>query len=207
MDPLPSHAYVYRPLKKGNKGWDVLALQTALNVGRDGDFGAITDAAVRGYQDRTGLTVDGIAGVVTQRSLCLHHIWPAQEKNQTPPGLMRGQVEKESGFILGNHSAMRDNKTWDVGPCQRNTQYVSIEAGFDVPGSVAFLGLHLRRKHDEYRGYGKVNDERRLWELAAGSWNAPAWADRLAKGLTLSESQTTWLEAYIDRVCVYLKIT
>ena len=201
---LSSGAYVYRPLKKGDKGWDVWALQSALKLTRDGDFGPLTHAAVEDYQERHELVVDGIAGIVTQRSVCLAHVWIAQAKNLTPPGLMRGQIESESAFILGNHSAKRDNGSWDVGPCQRNTQYVTLEAGFDVPGSIAYLGLHLRRKHDEYKGYGRVH-ERRQWELAAGSWNAPAWADRLAKGLTISESQSTWIEAYIDRVTRYYR--
>ena len=202
LSPTP---YKYRPLKKGDKGHDVWALQTALRISRDGDFGPITDKAVRDYQESKDLTVDGIAGIVSQRSLCLNHVWPVQLTEGTPPGLMRGQIEAESAYILGNHSAKRDNDTWDVGPCQRNTQYVSMAAGFDVPGSIAHLGAHLRRKHDEYRNYGKVKDERRLWELASGSWNAPAWTDRLARGQTLSESQNTWVAEYISRVTVYYR--
>ena len=209
MDTLPAGAYAYRPLRKGDGGWDVFALQSALAVSKDGAFGPVTDKAVRDYQTSAKLTVDGIAGIATQMSLALKHVWPVQAKHETPAGLIRGQVEKESGFQLGNHSARRTTDgthNWDVGPTQRNTLYASLQQGFDVPGSVAFLGNHLRRKHDEYASYSEVGDERRLWELAAGSWNAPAWADRLAKGQSLSESQRTWLEAYISRVTIYMKV-
>lgn len=57
-------------LKKGAKGEQVKALQRLLYAmgyplgiyGADGDFGSMTDAAVRSYQKNKGLTVDGIVG-------------------------------------------------------------------------------------------------------------------------------------------------
>ena len=60
-------------LKKGSKGEQVKALQRMLyamgyNIGSnpiDGDFGSKTDAAVRAYQKKYGLAVDGIVGVKT----------------------------------------------------------------------------------------------------------------------------------------------
>jgi len=62
-------------VKKGSKGADVKALQTALNAigyncgAVDGDFGAKTDAAVRAFQRAKGLTVDGIVGPKTWAAL------------------------------------------------------------------------------------------------------------------------------------------
>ena len=61
-------------LKKGSKGDQVKALQRMLysmgySLGSlnpvDGDFGAKTDTAVRAYQKRYGLTVDGVVGEKT----------------------------------------------------------------------------------------------------------------------------------------------
>ena len=60
-------------LKKGSEGEQVKALQRMLyamgyNIGSnpiDGDFGSKTDAAVRAYQKKYGLAVDGIVGVKT----------------------------------------------------------------------------------------------------------------------------------------------
>lgn len=57
-------------LKKGSKSDNVKALQILLigygyscgKYGADGDFGSATDEAVREYQKKNGLTVDGIVG-------------------------------------------------------------------------------------------------------------------------------------------------
>lgn len=66
-----------RMLMVGMKGDDVKRLQDALlglqlYIGKvDGDFGPRTEQAVREYQRERGLTVDGIAGAQTLRSLNL----------------------------------------------------------------------------------------------------------------------------------------
>ena len=57
-------------LQRGSKGSAVSELQTILNkngynLSVDGDFGANTEAAVRDYQQKNGLGVDGIVGVNT----------------------------------------------------------------------------------------------------------------------------------------------
>ena len=211
--PLDSAGYTYRPLKKGQQGWDIYALQSALKgagfyttYAVDGYAGAITDKAIRDYQAASGLTVDGIAGIVTQRSLALRDMYAANVKYKLPQGALKGQIESESGYILGNHSPRYENGSFDVGVTQRNTAYVSLDTGFDAPDSLDFLGAHIRRKYNEYKSYGVITSERRLWELAQGSWNRPAWTDRLAKGLSLTQSQSTWIEGYIDRVSAYLVV-
>lgn len=206
--PLDPAGYDYRPLKQGDKGYDVYALQGSLlaDLAVDGDFGPKTKAAVLAYQERHGLVRDGIAGIATQRSIALLRIWPFQSGYAIPPGLMRGQVENESGFQLGNHSSRYDDGSFDCGIVQRNTRYAPPDEGFNVIDSLEVLAKRLRSKHDEYAEYGVVDTERRLWELAAGSWNAPAWTDRLARGLTLTAAQSAAIERYIDRATVYLVI-
>ena len=60
-------------LKKGSKGTDVKSLQILLigygyscgSAGADGDFGSVTDKAVRAYQKAKGLAVDGYVGQAT----------------------------------------------------------------------------------------------------------------------------------------------
>lgn len=62
-----------KTLKKGSKGDQVKTLQAILighgfdlgRTGMDGDFGGKTDEALRKYQSKRGLTVDGIAGPKT----------------------------------------------------------------------------------------------------------------------------------------------
>ena len=61
-------------LRKGDRGDDVKLLQHWLNLlgwqlTEDGIWGVQTDSAVRGYQYRAGLTVDGIVGAKTKAAL------------------------------------------------------------------------------------------------------------------------------------------
>lgn len=70
-------------LKIGSKGDDVKQLQTALNATGDynlkvdGIFGKDTDKAVRDYQGKNKLSVDGIAGVKTMGALGITAKQPA----------------------------------------------------------------------------------------------------------------------------------
>lgn len=52
-------------LRKGDRGDAVVALQRALGITPDGDFGPKTEAAVRLFQADQGLVVDGVAGPQT----------------------------------------------------------------------------------------------------------------------------------------------
>ena len=75
------HGYFAQPhtaspdlLRKGDKGAAVKLLQHRLNIlgwqlTEDGIWGVQTDSAVRGYQYRAGLTVDGIVGAKTRAAL------------------------------------------------------------------------------------------------------------------------------------------
>ena len=61
-------------LRKGDRGDDVKLLQHRLNIlgwqlTEDSIWGVQTDSAVRGYQYRAGLTVDGIVGAKTRAEL------------------------------------------------------------------------------------------------------------------------------------------
>ena len=69
------HAYGSRPMRLGHRGWDVAALQFALetrgfpNGGVDGGFGPRTAGAVRRAQTFYGLSSDGVAGPATLSAL------------------------------------------------------------------------------------------------------------------------------------------
>jgi murein DD-endopeptidase MepM/ murein hydrolase activator NlpD len=69
------HPVGSRPLRLGQRGWDVAALQFALETHGfplgtvDGGFGAHTKAAVMRLQTFAGLPADGVAGPATMRAL------------------------------------------------------------------------------------------------------------------------------------------
>jgi GH24 family phage-related lysozyme (muramidase) len=58
--PYPGHL-----IKKGSKGKDVERIQRAVGADPDGIYGPKTEAAVKAYQKRHGLAVDGIVGPIT----------------------------------------------------------------------------------------------------------------------------------------------
>jgi murein DD-endopeptidase MepM/ murein hydrolase activator NlpD len=72
---LRSRALGSRPLQRGNRGWDVAALQFRLQRhgfppgGVDGVFGPGTSNAVIGFQSANGLSADGVAGPQTVGAL------------------------------------------------------------------------------------------------------------------------------------------
>lgn len=52
-------------LKLGSRGAQVMTLQKKLHLRADGIFGPLTDEAVREFQEKNGLTIDGIVGLKT----------------------------------------------------------------------------------------------------------------------------------------------
>jgi len=58
-----------RVMRKGDRGADIAALQRALGVRADGDFGPETEVSVRLFQAGHGLLVDGMVGVMTRTAL------------------------------------------------------------------------------------------------------------------------------------------
>lgn len=64
LPPMPR-----RNLSKGDTGPDVAALQALLGIPADGDFGSITESAVKSFQRATGLAADGVVGPATWKQL------------------------------------------------------------------------------------------------------------------------------------------
>lgn len=61
-------------LKRGLKGAPVKRPQAKLGITADGDFGPGTEKAVRDFQQKNGLAVDGIAGPDTFTAMGLHEL-------------------------------------------------------------------------------------------------------------------------------------
>lgn len=199
-------------------GEDVYALQTALAAcgfdpgTPDGIFGKQTAAAVRTAQAANSLILDGKAGAQTQESLALELGRRIRDEYLLPSGALRGQLEHESGFRLGNYSPIRSNGSFDAGVAQQNTEHTPAEVGFNVPDSIRSLGKVIRDHHRLFSGV----PGRRRWALAQGAWNAPAFACWIAneEGAAVPRSLTArpgdlarqTFEQYVTSVTTYLSI-
>jgi peptidoglycan hydrolase-like protein with peptidoglycan-binding domain len=209
----------YRNLKRGDSGEDVYALQTALKGcsfdpgSQDGSFGKSTETSVIEAQQRYRLDVDGIAGGATQAMLCSRLCLRARATYGLPSGLTYGQTGHESAWRLGNYSPPRSDGRYDAGVAQRNTAFTKPQQGFNAPVSVDALAVHTKTHYDLFRGV----PERRRWELAAGAWNAPAFACYLAareggdvprsrQASSISPSARKVFEAYIDSVTALMQL-
>lgn len=84
-------------LKLGSKGEDVKKLQQRLNLTVDGDFGKMTESAVKGFQSANALTVDGIVGDKTWNKL-----FPTTNTPTTTPQPIPIKYEKLKGVIPDN---------------------------------------------------------------------------------------------------------
>lgn len=62
------------PLRRGDRGDAVRALQAALGLLSDGIFGPVTEAALKRFQRERGLTVDGIFGPQSRAALEGHSL-------------------------------------------------------------------------------------------------------------------------------------
>jgi hypothetical protein len=210
--PLAPGSYVYRALRltpERQTGYDVFALQTALNAVEarlilDGHFGPLTGEAVKTFQAAREMVADGIAGVATQQRLTEIICRKVRRDLGLPKGIPYGHAEHESSCWLGNHTPPYSNGSRDCGVVQRNTQYTPMAEGFNVPDSIRACGERVLAYHAKYRGWGV--EERRAWELACGSWNAPSWVDRLARGEDLPAEYRQKIESYIDAVTAYLDV-
>jgi hypothetical protein len=193
----------------------------------DGIVGRRTGAAIWEIQQEIdGLIPDGKAGQKTQAAIA-EAILVAQTPQQ--PDLYRlevGQLEHESSFWLGNYSEqhpIRPGVTpavpggdFDAGVAQRNSEFTPLKQAFNPVLSIAALVENTRRYYtrfsDKSRFRGSDHSELRRWKLAAGAWNAWAYANWLA-GFSDSSARdpnkdgSTALakfEAYMTDVSVYL---
>jgi peptidoglycan hydrolase-like protein with peptidoglycan-binding domain len=224
FDAYPSYS-PYRAMRLAAPqmmGQDIYALQLALNeIGKfdvplqpDGVFGVKTGKAVVSVQKKLGVGSDGVAGGVTQRAMVTKFAAETARVRALPTGLPYGQIAHESSCLFGNYSAPRSDGSYDAGVCQRNTSYTPPKEGFDPIKSVSALGKDERASFELYQG---VTPARRRWELACGHWNAPAFANYIAReegakgvsGMLTARPTATareTLEAYMASATAYLKL-
>lgn len=189
----PNEFYRYS-LKQGMSGWDVCAIQIALNgagfgLTEDGIFGPITTTAVREMQRRLNIIVDGICGPQTQSALCINECNRAGQ-HTIPNGLLKGICLGESGGIIPTTSSRYPNGSRDYGPLQNNltnpTQQ-QLNLAFQPKHQAEKLSAQLNNQYKLFLGRPGAKTEEKAWRLAVLSYNWPAAAQAIA-----NSEENTW---------------
>lgn len=189
-----------RAFRRPDSSWAVIALQANLNdvsdeLALDGVFGRQTEGVVKRFQAHRGLVADGIAGPATQERLCMGLMQPAATAHNLISGLLRGLVENESGFLVAAYTPHPSDSGFDLGAFQdAYTEPGSQDAylhSLRVAAMAEQTGGELRSRYDLYTGRGIP--PRRAWELSALCHNWPWAADRLSRGLPLSDEPAQWV--------------
>lgn len=176
LEPGP-YRYV---LKREMRGTDVAALQLNLpTITADGVFGKQTENAVRAVQKAAGLTVDGIAGLGTQQSICVTKSQRAQTDNHLPDGMLRSLLNNESGFAVAAWSRHPSDWGYDlgayqlsIGPAGAAATQPNFEHGYSVKEMATEVGRTIREQHD---GFPNPQASRYLNDMAGGDESRFAW--------------------------------
>lgn len=183
--------------RRGDQGIGVWSLQNALNdvqirVVCDGDFGPATEQAVRDFQNRTGITVDGIAGPGTQRELAKRIVRIAELAEATPLWLLAGFAEGEGGWLLAAINRTVEGGV-DCGLFQRRVYEADygnldvVHRAFDTSYQADLLAKSLVNLRSIFIARAGTNDgglmpaREKAWRLAALNHNYPSGADRLSR--------------------------
>jgi Putative peptidoglycan binding domain len=191
--PQTPNRSIPESLRKGDEGWPVYGLQSGLdalnyNLTYDGDFGVRTDQAVREFQIKQKLGVDGIAGQATQlRIISLIDAKTHDKFDSLPAGLLRGFSEAEGGNNLGavnwNIKGGVDCGVVQVRcygpPFKSNEMYVA----YDPSMAMERIGHNFMGRLNDFRQmpYAKTHSVQFAQRCAALSWNWPWGAEELAR--------------------------
>jgi len=110
-------------LKKGSKGPNVKLVQTFLEIVADGDFGPMTEAAVKAWQKEHGLAVDGIVGPNTWALMELDELATTDNEERF--------VELPDGLIIEQHFLPKGE--YLDGPTNKEYLFLHHTAGWHNP--------------------------------------------------------------------------
>jgi peptidoglycan hydrolase-like protein with peptidoglycan-binding domain len=137
-------------VRRGSSGNAVRAVQTLLNAKRnaglalDGNFGPLTESAVRTFQRHMGLSADGVVGPITWRHLVWHYDYPnfgTAMCDKDPDG--NGNANWGTAAAIGQlEAAVSSFAGTRNGPAPLGD--IGFEHGGDIPGHASHeVGLDM----------------------------------------------------------------
>lgn len=94
-------AALHAPIKEGETGWRVYALQKGIDVTADGAFGPVTAEKLRGFQHAWRLVEDAVAGAKTQAAILRSsEAWVHMQLPTLREGLLTGFTMEEGAGVL-----------------------------------------------------------------------------------------------------------
>ena len=176
-----------RVFRRGMICSDVGALQINLaGLAVDGNFGPLTEAAVRKLQTEQKLEVDGIAGGQTQKALCLKESREASGDHDLPTGMLKSVIESETSYCVAAFTSHPTDPGIDLGAYQASSgknpapSQGFIRNAYTVSYQAEIIAAQARTNYERYVNAKYVDTQRRAWELAVLYWNWQLAADNLA---------------------------
>jgi peptidoglycan hydrolase-like protein with peptidoglycan-binding domain len=146
----------------GDQGDDVAYVQTLLGVfPADGDFGAITDAAVRGYQSAygEGVTSDGIVGPKTWQALDYLENAKASGNDRLPPDQARRIADIARNSAIAKYS-WKDRGKLPIGYTAGIAQCFGLAASRLMQGHpIATTAAQANRNLPDYDALSWMRDK------------------------------------------------
>ena len=209
-------------------GYAVTALEVNLHslgyldtIQGDGVWDSAIDAAVKKFQTKRSLPVDGVVGYRTKRSMAAIFMNAARDASKIPHGFLQSITEAESNYNFAAY--LYNNHGYDCGFVQIHIMETAPDANFlnAFDGKRAYPGCaqNLRQRKEQFKSQNPDLTTTQAWQYAALGHNWPVGANTLASGQKLSEDPADWVIAigvrgvvspadwaryYIDKVTRYV---
>lgn len=179
---------VYRNLNTGATGSDVTSLQTALKnlayeVSVTGTYDSTTKAAVKAFQKQNGLTVDGVAGKLTQTKLYAGNAVAARASGVTS-GTSASSTQTATASTGGPSKSEIKLLHWfnDIKPTLKNGQTILVyDPSTGISWNLRLYSLGRHADAEPLTAQDTANMEKAFGNT--NTWNQKAVYVRLPNGV------------------------
>jgi peptidoglycan hydrolase-like protein with peptidoglycan-binding domain len=164
-----------------------------------GIYGAKTEASVKAFQTKNGITASGVIGGITSKALLKPIIARAETAAGAPSKVVFGLLYWESGFDLG---AVGYATPLDIGLAQINTQYNSPEQAINPIYSINWTAENVAKNFNKYRT--QSTDINRVLNATILRHNWPVAADKyILTGVYPAQKAADYVANVKGRIAAY----